>query len=63
MLIRRLPPLVTDPFARTPHRVARRNAAQATLEARQRRREREDVDAFLTRLTQTRQQEAELRRR
>jgi hypothetical protein len=50
MLLRRLPVIIATPLARSPLRVARQNAARAALEARQRRHEREDVDAFLERL-------------
>ena len=46
MLLRRLPVLIATPIARSPQRVARKNAARAALEARQRRHEREDVEAF-----------------
>jgi hypothetical protein len=50
MLLRRLPVLIATPLARSPQRVARENAARAALEARQRRYEREDVEAFLNRV-------------
>jgi hypothetical protein len=50
MLLRRLPVLIATPLARSPQRVARANAARAALEARQRRHEREDVEAFLDRV-------------
>jgi hypothetical protein len=47
MLLRRLPVLIATPIARSPQRVARKNAARAAHEAMQRRHEREDVEAFL----------------
>jgi hypothetical protein len=50
MLLRRLPVLIATPLARSPQRVARENAARAAFEARQRRHEREDVEAFLNRV-------------
>ena len=47
MRLRRIPVVLATPIARDHHRTARRNAARAALEARQRRAEREDVEVFL----------------
>ena len=47
MRLRRIPVVLATPIVRDHHRTARRNAALAALEARQRRAERDDVEAFL----------------
>jgi hypothetical protein len=52
MRLRRIPALLATPIARDSHRTARRNAALAALEARRRRTERDDVEAFLRVLPQ-----------
>jgi hypothetical protein len=62
MLLRRLPVLIATPLARSPQRVARQNAARAALEARQRRHEREDVEAFLDRVLPDKRRRAITRR-
>ena len=62
MPLRRIPVLIATQLVRRPHRVARENAALAALEARRRRHEREDVEAFLDGVLPAQHRRATVRR-